>query len=225
MAPARIEAHLRVGHAALPQAHGVGASAAEVQIEFTVEGQPLGATPDWSRAASVAGPALTACLRGLPRGQERLYVALSAAVGRHQTVEHRQRVQLRAQDAAYLRFALGRNAASYAYAAYGDEENRFSELIFETQKQWLEEVVELGWDWYSFNAYVGEAADAALLRKLIQHDDADGRRKCELEHFTCVVEDWDDGTALRISSQRLSQAALAARVDLQALQRELDRDR
>jgi hypothetical protein len=226
MPPARTEAQLRVGDAALPHPRGVAARAATgaavVQLEFTLDGRPLGASRDWSRAAALAGPALVACLSALPRGQERLLVALSAAVGRQETVEDGRRVQLRSQDAAYLRFALGRDAASYAYAAYGDEDNRFSELIFEAEAQWLAEIVALGWDWYSFRAYVGEAADAALLRELIECEDPERRRRSELERFTCVAEDWADGTALRISSLRLSVEELSGRLDMAAIQRALD---
>jgi hypothetical protein len=221
MPAARIEAHLHVGDEALPSARGASADAAVAQLDFTLDGRPLGATPEWSRPVAMAGPALAACLAGLPRGEERLLVSLGATRARHEVLAEGQRIEVRVQDAAYLRFALGRDAASYAYLASGDEDSRASELIVEVEKEWIDELVTLGWDWYSFRAYVGEHADSALLRELVACEDPDRRRGREFERFACVVEDWADGTAMRISSKLLSAPEIIERVDMDAVNRAL----
>jgi hypothetical protein len=215
-----IQAHLKIGAKALPRAKRTAVRAV-VQLEFTIDGRPLGASEQWSSTAELAGTGLASCLIHLPRGDERLLVSLSSAIPHHDALSGGDQVTLRSQDAAYLRFALAREAGTYAFFAYGDEDNRTSELILETKREWVDELVSLGWDWYSFRGYVVQRPSAALVSDFIQRRNPDLRRRRELEHSVCVFEDWADGTALRISSLQLSEWELAARVDMNAIQRAL----
>lgn len=218
----RLEVHLHLGDDALP--HARGAPTAEVaQLDFALDGVPLGGSKQWSEAAQLTGPAIAACLAALPRDDERLLVSLSSALPHHETRVAGEKLTLRSQDAAYLRFVLGRGASPYAFHAYGDDDSQGSELILEPRREWLDDVVSLGWDWYSFRAYVVERPTAAFARDLVERRDPALRRRRELERCVCVAEDWADGTALRITSARLSEAEIAARVDVGAARRALRR--
>lgn len=217
-----IRVHLRFGTEALPHAKGAAANVAVAEVEFvTGDGRPFGASEHWFRLDKVVG-AIATCLAGLPREGERLVVSLSAAIGQDEVLIGHQQVNLRPQDSAYLRFALSHETGAYAFLAYGDEDNRVSELIVETEREWLDEIVSLGWGWHSFRGYLMQGPDADLLRDLVGRRDAELRRRRELERAICVFEDWADGTALRISSLRLSEPQLAARINIKSIQSVLD---
>ena len=177
-------------------------------LEFLVDGQPLTGTPQWATAHDRVAAAVAVCLHGLVGAQEQLVVALTAA-----TPPSR-----RPQERLYQRLGLERESAVYVFCAHGDEDSRSAELIVDVPASEVEDVVRLAWDWNSFRAYVIEAPTAAFLRELIETRDPERRRQLELEGCACVLQDWADATALRISSGRLPQVELKRRIDLDAIE-------
>ena len=184
---------------------------AVAELEFLRDSHPLVQTGGWRRAKALIWPAVAACILGLPRGDERILASLAAADGRAE----------RPQDLVYRRLARARGDLVYAFLAYGDPDNRSAELIVETDADSIALVVNTGWDWNSFRGYVLERPTAKLVRDLVGRSDLLLRRRRELEISVCVFEDWADGTALRISSSRLSVNQIAERVNLEEIARVL----
>jgi len=185
-------------------------------LEFLLDGKAVAGTKHWSLCPPLVAPAVTECLRQLTRSGEVVVVNVRPASPTRHTKSRSLRTSA---DEIFLSHALAGHFPNFAFIHSRDSNSIHNQIIAQVPSKWLAPVVQLGFESNSFRAYITRPSKVdALLAILTSYlTDQYSRIQSELAQARVIVEDWQDGCALRFWSIPTKPEILARTLRIEEL--------